>query len=827
MADTINGDDGGTGQVIGTIRPQDISEEMSTSYMEYAMSVIISRALPDVRDGLKPVQRRILYAMYDQGMTPGARFQKCAAIVGEVLKHYHPHGDASVYDTMVRLAQPWNMRYPLVSGQGNFGSQDGDSAAAYRYTEARLATPAMELLADLEKETVDWVDNYSASTIEPSVLPATIPNLLVNGSSGIAVGMTTNVPPHNLSEICDASMALIDNPEMTTEDLLEYVKGPDFPTGGIIVGSEGIKNAYATGHGRIILRARHVFEESKQGYEQIVIEEIPYQVNKSSLVAKIAELVGERKLEGIRDLSDQSDRNGMRIVIELKKDARPNTVLNNLYKHTALQTTFGAIMLALVDGRPVTLNLKSMLQYHIDYRRDVITRRTRYELAKAQDRAHILEGLKICLDNIERVIAIIRGSDNETLAQENLQNELKLSERQSKAIVDMRLGRLSKLEAGKIEAEYREVIERIAYLEDLLANPRKVLELIKEDLAEMKKKYGDERRTTIAWDASTDMDDEALIPTEDVVVSLTAKGYAKRVPARTYKPQKRGGKGLMGGKVREEDYVKHVIVASTKSDLLFFTSKGKVYRIRTHEVPDASRQSKGIPVVNLIDIEQNDSITSMVAIQEWSDDQFLFSATTQGMIKKTPASEYRSVMRNGKIAMVLRGDDELQWVRLTSGQDELIFAASDGKSVRFDERDVRPTGRVTMGVKGLRLRPGAKAAGMEIVDPAALLLVVSENGYGKLTPLEEYRVQGRSGQGIYTMQVTPKTGKLVGIQVVKDPNEELMVVSTKGQVIRTDLSEVRQTGRQAQGVIIMRLNDGDTVGTIAGVGDREDIEEEG
>ena len=824
MAENQN-DDGGT-QNIGTIRPQDISTEMSTSYMEYAMSVIISRALPDVRDGLKPVQRRILYAMYDQGMTPGARFQKCAAIVGEVLKHYHPHGDASVYDTMVRLAQPWNMRYPLVAGQGNFGSQDGDSAAAYRYTEARLATPAMELLADLEKETVDWVDNYSASTLEPSVLPATIPNLLVNGSSGIAVGMTTNVPPHNLVEICDATVALIDNPEITTEELLQYVKGPDFPTGGIVVGSEGIKNAYATGHGRIIVRGRHVFEESKQGYEQIVIEEIPYQVNKSSLVAKIAELVGERKLEGIRDLSDQSDRNGMRIVIELKKDARPNTVLNNLYKHTALQSTFGAIMLALVDGRPVTLNLKSMLQHHIDYRQQVITRRTPYELAKAQDRAHILEGLKICLDNIDRVIAIIRGSENETAAQENLQQELRLSERQSKAIVDMRLGRLSKLEAGKIEAEYKEVIERIAYLEDILANPRKVMALIKEDLEEMKKKYGDDRRTTIAWDASTDMDDEALIPTEDVVVSLTAKGYAKRVPARTYKPQKRGGKGLMGGKVREEDYVKHVIVASTKSDLLFFTCRGKVYRIRTHEVPDASRQSKGIPLVNLIDIEQGDSITSMVAIQEWSDDQFLFSATVKGMIKKTPATEYRSVMRNGKIAMVLRDDDELQWVRLTSGTDELIFAADDGKSVRFDEQDVRPTGRVTMGVKGLKLRPGAKAAGMEVVNPDALLLVVSENGYGKLTPMSEYRTQGRSGQGIYTMQVTDKTGRLIGIQMVVDPSEELMVVSTKGQVIRTDLSEVRQTGRQAQGVIIMRLNEGDTVGTIAGVGDREDIEEE-
>ena len=824
MADDI--DDGGTGQNIGTIRRQDISTEMSTSYMEYAMSVIVSRALPDVRDGLKPVQRRILYAMYDQGMTPGARFQKCAAIVGEVLKHYHPHGDASVYDTMVRLAQPWNMRYPLVAGQGNFGSQDGDSAAAYRYTEARLATPAMELLADLEKETVDWVDNYSATTLEPSVLPSTIPNLLVNGSSGIAVGMTTNIPPHNMGEICDASSALIDNPDMTTEDLMQIVKGPDFPTGGIVIGSEGIKNAYATGHGRIIVRARHVFEETKEGYEQIVVEEIPYQVNKSSLVAKIAELVAERKLDGIRDLRDESDRNGMRIVIILKRDARPNTVLNNLYKHTALQSTFGAIMLALVDGRPVTLNLKSMLQHHIDYRQQVITRRTQYELAKAQDRAHILEGLKICLDNIDRVIAIIRGSENEAVAQANLQQELSLSERQSKAIVDMRLGRLSKLEAGKIEAEYREIIERISYLEDILANPRKVMALIKEDLEELKKKYGDGRRTTIAWDASTDMDDEALIPTEDVVVSLTARGYAKRVPARTYKPQKRGGKGLMGGKVREEDYVKHVLVASTKSDLLFFTARGKVYRVRTHEVLDASRQSKGIPLVNLIDIEQNDSVTSLVAIHEWSDDQYLFSATRDGMIKKTSATEYRSVMRNGKIAMSLREKDELQWVKLTSGNDELIFATTDGKSVRFHEREVRPTGRDTMGVKGLTLRKGALAAGMEIVKPGALVLVVSENGYGKLTPVEDYPTHHRGGQGVFTLQVTPKTGKLIGIGMVEDPSEELMVVSSKGQVIRTDLSEVRQTGRQAQGVIIMRMNDGDTVGSIAGVGDREDIEEE-
>ena len=818
-------DDDDGNQIIGTIRPTDIEGEMRTSYMDYAMSVIVSRALPDVRDGLKPVQRRILYSMYDQGMTPGARYQKCAAIVGEVLKQYHPHGDASVYDTLVRLAQPWNMRYPLVQGQGNFGSQDGDSAAAYRYTEARLATPAMEILNDLEKETVDWVDNYSATTLEPAVLPASLPNLLLNGSTGIAVGMTTNVPPHNLSEICDATTALIDNPEMTTEDLTQIVKGPDFPTGGIIVRLEGIKSAYSTGHGRIIVRGRHVIEESRTGKQQIVIEEIPFQANKASLVAKIAELVGERKLEGIRDLSDQSDRNGMRIVIELKKDVNPHTVLNNLYKHTALQTTFGAIMLALVDGRPVTLNLKSMLQHHIDYRRDVITRRTRYELAKAQDRAHILEGYTIALGNLDKVIKIIRAAADEASAQRELEKQLKLSERQSKAIVDMRLGRLTRLEADKVRAEYQEIIEKIAFLEDILANPRKVLEMIKTDLGELKSKFGDERRTTIAWDASTDLDIESLIPTEDVVVTLTDKGYIKRVPATTYRPQKRGGKGLMGGKVREEDYVKHLIVASTKSDMLFFTDSGKVYRIRTHEVPDASRQSKGIPVVNLIDIQARETITSIVAIREWSDDHFLFSATRDGMIKKTPATEYRSVMRNGKIAMALRGDDKLQWVVLTSGDDEVIFATTDGKAVRFHEREVRAMSRDTMGVTGLRLRAGAKAAGMEIVNPSAFLLVVSEKGYGKLTPLEEYPIHHRGGQGVYTLQVTDKTGNLVGIRVVDDVNEELMVVSAQGQVIRTDLSQVRITGRQAQGVIIMRMNEDDAVGSIAGVGEREEIDD--
>jgi DNA gyrase subunit A len=713
-----------------------------------------------------------------------------------------------------------------VQGQGNFGSPDGDAAAAMRYTEARLATPASELLADLEKETVDWADNYSATTLEPSILPATLPNLLVNGSTGIAVGMTTNIPPHNLHEICDATNALIDNADITTEELLQFVKGPDFPTGGVIVGSEGVKSAYGTGHGRIIVRGRVVTEEARSGREALVIEEIPFMVNKSSLVAKIAELVADRKLEGIADLRDESDRHGMRIVVELKRDARPMTVLNNLYKHTPLQSTFGAIMLALVDGRPVTLNLKSMLQHHIDYRRDVITRRTRYELARAQDRAHILEGLTIALKNLDRVIKIIRESQDEPQAMANLQKELKLSERQSKAIVDMRLGRLTRLEAGKIRQEYKEVIERIAYLEDILANPRKVSQLIKDDLAELKRKHGDERRTTLEWDATADFDEEALIPTEDVVVTLTHRGYIKRVPARTYRPQKRGGKGMMGQKTREEDWVKHLVVASTKSDMLFFTDSGKVFRARTHEVPDASRQSKGIPVVNLVDISPRDQITAVIAIKDWSGDNYLFSATRNGMIKKTPATEYRSVNKNGKIAMDLIRGDTLQWVGLTNGNNEIIIATTDGKSVRFHESEVRAMGRDTRGVRGLTLRKGAHVAGMEIVKPDAYLLVVSEKGLGKLTPLEEYPVHHRGGQGVYTLQVTDKTGQLVGIRVVEDLSEELMVVSASGQIIRTDLSQVRVTGRQTQGVIIMRFGEDDTVGSIAGVGDREDVDGE-
>src|SRR5947209_5823836 len=711
---------------IGTVLPLQLESEMRSSYMDYAMSVIVSRALPDARDGLKPVHRRILYAMQEQGMTPGARYQKCAAIIGEVLKHYHPHGDTSVYDSLVRLAQDFSLRYRLVDGQGNFGSIDGDSAAAYRYTEARLAQIAAELLVDLEKNTVDFGDNYSATRQEPLVLPARLPNLMVNGSSGIAVGMTTNIPPHNLGEVCDAEIYLIDSPDATTEDLMKIVRGPDFPTGGIIIGREGIAAAYGTGHGRLIVRARHTFEEAKNGRERIIITEIPYMVNKATLVARIAELVGERRLEGIADLNDESDRHGMRIVIELKKDARPLTVLNNLYKHTALQATFGVISLALVDGRPVVLNLKALLQHHIDHRRQVITRRTRYELNRARERAHLLEGLKIALDNLDAVIKTIRESQDEKTAQERLQERFKLSDRQSKAIVDMRLGRLTRLERNKVMEEYEEVIKRIAYLEDLLQHEAKIMMLIKDDLAELKKKYGDARRTTLDFQGSVELNEEDLVPKEDVVVTLTHRGYVKRVPATTYRP----------------------------------------------------------------------------------------------------ARLYSQVRRNGLIAINLTEGDELNWVKLSAGSDELIIATTDGKAIRFSEKQVRPMGRDTTGVRGITLRKDALVAGFDIVRKGAHLLVVSAKGYGKLTLLEDYPSHSRGGQGVYTMAITDRTGPLVGMRVVVNPEEEqLIVISEGGQVIRTPIENIRVAGRQTQGVIIMRLDEGDTVATIAGVGGTEEAEE--
>jgi DNA gyrase subunit A len=806
----------------GMIHTVDLEQEMRQSYMDYAMSVIISRALPDVRDGLKPAQRRILWAMLDNGMTAGARYQKCAAVVGEVLGKYHPHGDTAVYDTLVRLAQPWVMRYPLVDGQGNFGSIDGDPPAAYRYTEARMTAAAMALVEDIEKDTVDFGPNFAnvPGIREPAVLPALLPNLLVNGASGIAVGMATNIPPHNLGEVCDAVMRLIDDTEATTEDLVRLVRGPDFPTGGIIYGRE-ISTLYGTGHGRIVVRAQVDFEESKSGREQIIVRELPYQVNKSRLVQTIAELVNERKIDGISDLRDESGRNDRcRVVIELKSNARPYTVLNNLYKHTQLQTTFGALMLAIVDGRPQVLSLKAMLQHYIDHRRDVVTRRTRHELQRAKDRAHILEGLLKLLDHLDEAIALIRASNDEPAAQKSLEQRFELTERQSKAIVDMRLGRLTRLEGGRIRDEYTELIKQIAQYEDILANARLVDSIVKDEVAGIRKKFADPRRTEIRHD-DVEMNEEDLIPREQVFVTLTHRGYIKRMPLDTYRAQHRGGKGVVGARrSTDQDYIEHSTTANTHSDMLFFTNRGRVYRLRTHEIPDVKRQAKGLPVINLIDLEQGEKVTALIDMQQFSDEQYLVMVTKLGQIKKTPAAAYSAVRRNGLIAINLQDGDELNWVRRSSGGDQLLVVTRRGKGSRFTEKEVRPMGRDTMGVGAMRLRNGDEVAGFDIVNPKGHVLVITENGFGKLTPMSDYPVKSRNIQGVYTVDqnAIPKIGEIVGMRVVEDLSEELMVISTMGQVIRIPLEQVRISGRQTRGVIIMRLDDGDRIASIAGVG---------
>ena len=806
----------------GVIQPIELEQEMRQSYMDYAMSVIISRALPEVRDGLKPAQRRILWAMLDQGMTAGARYKKCAAIVGEVIKNYHPHGDAAVYDTLVRLAQDWVMRYPLVDGQGNFGSVDGDPPAAQRYTEARMTAIAMSLVEDIQKDTVAFGPNYSndPDVREPLVLPALLPNLLVNGASGIAVGMATNIPPHNLGEVCDAALRIIDDPEATTEDLIRIVRGPDFPTGGIIFGRD-LATMYGTGHGRVVVRAQVDFEESKSGREQIIVRELPYQVNKARLVQTIAELVNDRKLDGIADLRDESGRDHkIRIVIELKASARPYTVLNNLYKHTQLQTTYGALMLAIVEGRPQVLGLKALLQHYVDHRRDVVTRRARYELKRAKDQAHILEGLIKCLDHLDEVIAIIRGASDERGAQRQLEQRFELDERQSKAIVDLRLGRLTRLESTKVREEYEALIKEIARLEDLLANPRLIDGVVKDEISGLRKRFADPRRTEIRHD-DVEMNEEDLIPREQVFVTLTHRGYVKRMPLDTYRMQRRGGKGVVGARrSTDEDYIEHSTTASTHSDMLFFTNRGRVFRIRTHEIPDVKRQAKGIPIINLIEISQGEKVTALIDMDQFSDEQYLVMATKLGQIKKTPAAAYAAVRRNGLIAMKLEDGDELNWVRRSSGGDDLVVVTRQGKGSRFSEKEVRPMGRDTMGVGAMRLRKGDEIAGFDIVNPKGWVLVVTENGFGKLTPMEDYPVKSRNIQGVYTMDQTaiPKIGEIVGMRVVEDRSEDMMVISTNGQVIRIPLEEVRVSGRQTRGVIIMRLDNADRVASIAGVG---------
>ncbi len=814
---------GGTGEV----RAVELVQEMRESYLVYAMSVIVARALPDVRDGLKPVQRRILYAMYDQGITPGSRHQKCAAIVGEVLKNYHPHGDLSVYDSLVRLAQPWVMRYPLVDPQGNFGSPEGDPAAAYRYTEARMAPIASEMLADIEKETVDFGDNYSATKQEPLVLPSALPNLLVNGASGIAVGMATSIPPHNLTEVCNGLVYLIDHPDASTEDLMKLIPGPDFPTGGLIYGRD-IAQVYGTGHGRIVQRARVEFEESKAGREQIIVRELPYQVNPSRVLQTIAELVNERKLEGIADLRNETGRReGTRLVIELKRDARPYTVLNNLYKHTQLQSTFACILLALVDGRPQVLSLRLMLQHYLDHRREVVERRTRHDLQRARDRAHIVEGLRIALQNLDEVIRLIRAAPDEETAQRQLEQRFALSQRQSKAIVDMRLGRLTRLERQRLDEEHAELLRTIAELEAILASRERVMGVVRTELLALRKKYGDERRTEITY-GDIELNEEDLIPREQVVVTLTHRGYIKRTPTSDYRSQQRGGKGVMGAKrVGEEDYVEHLRVGSTHSDMLFFTNRGRVFRLRTHEIPDVSRQAKGVAVVNLLEVEQGERVTSMLSVDAYSDEAYMVMATSRGMIKKTPAAAYASVRRNGLIAMNLADDDELNWVRISTGGDELLLVTRRGKALRFSERQVRPMGRDTMGVTAVRLQPGDLVAGMDIARHSGYVLVVTERGFGKLTPVSDYPVKSRAIQGVYTLDqhAISKVGEIVGMRVVEDLSEELMLISTNGQIIRIPLEGVRISGRQTRGVILMRLDDRDLIGSIAGVAPPGDLEE--
>ncbi|MDP9247656.1 MAG: DNA gyrase subunit A [Candidatus Dormibacteraeota bacterium] len=814
----------------GSVLAKSLLEEMQTSYMDYAMSVIISRALPDVRDGLKPVQRRILYAMNGAGATSASRYRKCAAFVGDVLKLYHPHSDASVYDALVRMAQPFSLRYPLIDGQGNFGSVDGDPPAAMRYTEARMAAIASELLADIEKDTVDMGPNYDGTEEEPLVLPARIPNLLINGATGIAVGMTTNIPPHNLREITSAVTYLIENPEATSEDLLHLVQGPDFPTGGIIMGRAGIKQAYATGHGKIIVRARHTFEEAANGRERIIVDELPYAVNKANLVAKIAELVGDRKLEGIADLRDESDRSGMRMVIELKREARPYTVLNNLYKHTALQQTFGVIMLAIVDNRPHVLGLKQMLQHFIDHRRNVIIRRTRFELKRAQERAHILEGLKICLDHLDEVIQTIRGARDTEDARNQLQEKFGLSERQAQAVLDLTLRRLTQLERAKIDDEYEEVIRTIAYLESILASDQKVLMLITEEMAEMARKYGDDRRTEISDQDATELSAEDLIPKEEVVVTLTHRGYAKRQPSRTFRAQQRGGIGLRGAKptaggdaprgTREEDYTEHLVSTHTHASLLFFTQSGRVFQLRVHELPERDRTAKGIPINNLIEIGPRERVTAVFVRPENDDDggRYMLMVTRKGFIKKTRTREYANVRRNGLIAINLQSEDELLWVAPTSGADEILIASQLGKAIRFPEEEVRPMGRDTQGVIGMRLGRGDLVAGMAVIVPGGDLLVVTERGYGKRTPLDDYPRHHRAGQGVFTLKVTPKVGRLAALRVTSDPEDEILLITASGMVLRTATGSISEIGRQTQGVIVMRLGSDDQVVALAPVG---------
>ena len=834
---------------LGLVKVVHVEDEMRTSYLDYAMSVIVARALPDVRDGLKPVHRRILYTMGEMGLSATSSFRKCAAIVGEVMGKYHPHGDAAIYDTMVRLAQDFSMRYPLVDGQGNFGSIDGDSAAAMRYTEARLTGIAAEMLADIDRDTVDFTDNYDGTQKEPSVLPAKLPNLLVNGSSGIAVGMATNIPPHHLGEVCDAATALIDDPELTSDDLCEFVRAPDFPTGGTLYRYEtrrnsitgenetvdAIREMYAHGRGRVVVRAQVAFEETRNGRVAIIVTELPYMVNKATLLEKMADLVSTKRIEGISDLRDESDRDGMRIYIEIKRDGNPHKVLNNLFKHTAMQTAFNMNMLALVDGQPQTLPLKAVIAHHVDHRREIVRRRTEFDLGKARERAHILEGLKIALDHLDEVIRTIRESADVEAARRNLMERFALSEVQAQAILDMRLARLAALERKKIEDEYLAVIQLIAELEDILANPARILAIIKDELTELKRKYAGERRTRVVDDSSREMTDEDLIADEDVVVTISRRGYIKRQPVATYRRQGRGGKGIIGHVTREEDAVDSLLVANTHDWALFFTNRGRVFSAKVHNVPDASRQAKGIPIINLpgVQVEAGEVPTATLMVPDFTPGSFLVMATRKGTVKKTPLEQFEKVRSSGIRAITLADGDELAWVDVATGSDDVIIATAQGKLARFAEGEVRAMGRDAAGVIGIRLaRAGDEVVAMSVVQPGTDLLVLTETGYGKRVALREFRRKHRGGQGVMLIPLEGrKTGRVAAVQQVTEADEELLLISAGGQVVRTETQTINRYSSGARGVITMRLNEGDRVVGIAafreGLAEREGIGDNG
>lgn len=790
---------------IGKLKDVQIVEEMKTSYLNYAMSVIVARALPDVKDGLKPVHRRILYAMNEIGLTHSAKYRKSATVVGEVLGKYHPHGDGPVYDAMVRLAQDFAMRYPLVDGQGNFGSIDGDPPAAMRYTEARMARISDELLADIDKNTVEWIDNFDATRKEPVYLPGKLPNLLLSGGSGIAVGMATNIPPHNLNEVCDAISHLIENPEAPLEDLMQFIKGPDFPTGGAIFDINEITSAYATGKGRVVMRAKAEIEEDKGGRFKIIVTEIPYQVNKSQLISRIAALVKDKKLEGISDLRDESDRSGMRIVMELKRDARPQNLLNQLFKHTSMQMSFNVNMVALVDGTPQTLTLKQILTEYIRHRQDVVTRRTKFELEQAKARAHILEGLKIALDHLDAVIKTIRESSDAEAAKTNLINNFKLSDIQAQAILDMQLRRLAALERKKIEDEYKEVLKTITYLEELLASPKKILGVIETELKELKEKYGDERRTRVYKQAIGDFSEEDLIPSEDVIVTVTETGYIKRSPIDTFRTQQRGGKGVTGATLKEEDAIAALYLANTHDNMMFFTNRGSVFQIKVYELPEGSRISKGQAIINLINIEQGELVTSMFNVPKAVKSGFVFMGTKKGVVKKTDLKEFANIRRSGIIAINLSSGDSLNFVNLTSGKDTIIMATRKGQSIRYNESDVRSMGRATAGVMGIRLGKDDEVICTNIAPSDGELLVVTENGLGKKSKISDWPLQKRAGSGVKAADVTARTGKVMAARVISKEDQDVIITSKGGQVIKLPIRDIPLLTRQTQGVILIRL----------------------